>query len=78
MGQPGWLTPWFSFVHAVIAVQPRLWAYGIAVVETGIAAALIVGFARKVTYVGGAVWSLLIWVTAEGFGRSRPGEIATD
>ena len=40
--------------------------------------ALVLGFARKVTYMGGAIWSLLIWATAEGLGRTRPGEIATD
>lgn len=78
MGQPGWLMPWFNFNHAIIAIQPGLWAYGIAIVETAIALALVVGLARKLTYIGGAVWSLLIWATAEGFGRSRPGEIATD
>ena len=77
-GQPRWLTPWFSFNHAVIAAQPHLWAYGIAVVETGLALALIVGIARTVTYVGGALWSLLIWSTAEGFGHTAAGMIATD
>src|SRR5947209_11404935 len=44
VGQPGWLMPWFTFVRAVIATQPAFWAYGIAVVETGIALALILGF----------------------------------
>ncbi|HEX6507841.1 MAG TPA: DoxX family protein [Chloroflexota bacterium] len=75
--QPGWLMPWFNFTHTVIAVQPTLWAYGIAIVETGIALALLLGFARKVTYLGGAIYSLLIWSTAEGFGRMSSG-VATD
>lgn len=78
MGQPSWLMPWFNFSRDVIAVQPTAWAYGIALAETAIAVALIFGVARKLTYVGGAVWSLLIWSTAEGLGRTRPGEIATD
>lgn len=77
MGQPSWLMPWFNLTHTVISVQPTLWAYGIAIVETGIALALLVGFARKVTYVGGAIWSLLIWTTAEGFGHMSSG-VATD
>jgi hypothetical protein len=34
----------------------------------GVAAALIFGFARKSTYIAAAVFSLLIWSTAEGFG----------
>jgi thiosulfate dehydrogenase (quinone) large subunit len=77
MGQPGWLMPWFTLTRAIIAVQPTVWAYGIAIVETGIAVALLVGFARKVTYLGGAIWSLLIWTTVEGFGHMSSG-IATD
>ena len=36
--------------------------------ETLIATALIFGFARKSTYIAAAVFSLLIWSTAEGFG----------
>jgi nitrite reductase (NO-forming) len=77
-GQPGWLMPWFDLIRAIVSVQPTLAAYGAALVETGIGLALVFGFARKVTYLGGAAWSLLIWTTAEGFGRSQPGEMATD
>jgi hypothetical protein len=40
----------------------------VAAVETLIATALIFGFARKSTYIAAAVFSLLIWSTAEGFG----------
>jgi nitrite reductase (NO-forming) len=58
-------------------VQPTLGAYGAAIVESAIAFALLAGFARKTTYIGGAVWSLLIWSTAEGFGR-MPSGVATD
>ena len=36
--------------------------------ETLIAVALIVGFARKTTYVSAIAFSMLIWATAEGFG----------
>jgi nitrite reductase (NO-forming) len=51
-------------------VQPRadFFAYSTAVAETLIALALILGFARKVTYIGAALFSVLIWATAEGFG----------
>jgi nitrite reductase (NO-forming) len=73
VGQPGWLKPWFQVNHAVIASQPTLWAYTSAAVETAIAVALIFGLLRKVTYVGGAAWSLLIWSTAEGFGHLPSG-----
>jgi nitrite reductase (NO-forming) len=45
-----------------------LFVYFVAVIETLIAAALIFGFARKVTYILAAVFALLVWSTAEGFG----------
>lgn len=45
--------------------------------ETVLAIALIFGIARKLTYIGGALWSLAIWSTAEGFGRTPDG-VATD
>jgi nitrite reductase (NO-forming) len=61
-----------------MAVQPALWAYAIALVETGIAIAVLLGLARKATYIGGALWTLMIWATAEGLGRTAPGAIATD
>jgi thiosulfate dehydrogenase (quinone) large subunit len=77
MGQPAWLMPWFNANQTIVATQPTLWAYLTAIVETGIALALLFGAARKLTYVGGAIWSLLIWMTAEGFGRTASG-VATD
>jgi uncharacterized membrane protein YphA (DoxX/SURF4 family) len=67
-GQPPWLHPWFHLVVRLASPRIALFAYGSAVVETLLAFALIAGFARKFTYVGGAVYSLLVWVTADGFG----------
>lgn len=75
-GQPAWLKPWFALVQGVVAVHPTAWAYMIALLESGLALALIVGFARKVTYVGGAMYSFMIWSTAEGFGHTSG--VATD
>jgi nitrite reductase (NO-forming) len=67
-GQPPWLHPWFHFVVRFASPHIAVFAYSTAIVETGLALALIAGFARKVTYVGGAVYSLLVWATADGFG----------
>ena len=67
-GQPGWLKPWFRFWIDLQHPHPAFWAYLVAVVETLIAVALIVGFARKLAYSAAIVFSLLIWSTAEGFG----------
>ncbi len=67
-GQPGWLHPWFHFWYHLQSVHPTGWAYLIAMTETTLAVALIAGFARKLTYLVGAAFSLLIWSVAEGFG----------
>ena len=67
-GQPGWLKGWFTFWINVQHPQAMFFAYLVAVVETLIALALIAGFARKITYISAATFSVLIWATAEGFG----------
>jgi nitrite reductase (NO-forming) len=67
-GQPGWLRPWFDMWTGLPHGMTTAMAYGTALAETGIALALLVGFARKSLYLFGAVYSLLIWATAEGFG----------
>jgi nitrite reductase (NO-forming) len=67
-GQPGWLRPWFDFwIRLQHPAATFFWAL-VATVESLIALALILGFARKLTYLAAIVFSLLIWSTAEGFG----------
>jgi nitrite reductase (NO-forming) len=67
-GQPGWLRPWFDLWTDMPHGMTTAMAYGTAIVETAVAVALLVGFARKSVYLLGAVYSLMIWATAEGFG----------
>jgi len=67
-GQPGWLKPWFNFWINLQHPRVTFFAYLVAVAETLIAVAVIVGFARKLSYMAAIVFSLLIWGTAEGFG----------
>jgi nitrite reductase (NO-forming) len=67
-GQPGWLRPWFDFWIRFQHPDAMFLAYLAAVIETLIAVALIIGFARKLTYISAIAFSLLIWGTAEGFG----------
>jgi nitrite reductase (NO-forming) len=67
-GQPSWLRGWFNFWIDLQRSTPHTWAYLVAIAETLIAIALILGFARKITYIVGALFSFLIWATAEGFG----------
>ena len=67
-GQPGWTRWWFDFwINLQHPAITFFWAL-VATAETLIALALIAGFARKVTYIAAIVFSMLIWMTAEGFG----------
>jgi nitrite reductase (NO-forming) len=67
-GQPGWLRWWFDFwINLQHPAVTFFWAL-VATAETLIALALILGLARKVSYIAAIVFSVLIWSTAEGFG----------
>ena len=52
---------------------PRAFAYFVAVTETLIALSLVIGIARKLTYLNATIFSLMIWSTAEGFGGPYTG-----
>jgi nitrite reductase (NO-forming) len=67
-GQPHWLAWWFDFWVKLQAPRPNLFAYLVAVLETLVALAIILGFARKFTYISSAVLGVVIWSVAEGFG----------
>ena len=67
-GQPGWLHPWFTFWIRIQHPHVNFFVDMVATLETLIALALILGFARKITYLSAALFSLLVWATAEGFG----------
>jgi nitrite reductase (NO-forming) len=76
-GQAGWLHGWFHFWINLQHPNSMFFAYTVAVVETVIALSLIFGFARKSIYIFGALFSLTIWGTAEGFGGPY-GATSTD
>ena len=67
-GQPGWLKWWFDFWVKLQTPRPTFFAYLVAVLETLVALAIIFGFARKLTYISSAVFGVVIWAVAEGFG----------
>jgi nitrite reductase (NO-forming) len=69
-GQPDSLRPWFHFWRHLVLQSPHVFAYATAVVETMIALGLLLGLARRMLYIGGALWSLAIWTIPEGFGGS--------
>ncbi|MEO5829771.1 MAG: multicopper oxidase domain-containing protein [Rhodanobacter sp.] len=67
-GQPAWLAGWFAMWIGVATPHAMLFTWLTRIIETTIALALLTGFARKTLYVVGALFSLLVWSTAEGFG----------
>lgn len=67
-GQPAWLVPWFSFWAGIVSQSPYFWAYLIGGGELLLGIGLILGGMRKITYIAGALFSLLIWAVPEGFG----------
>jgi nitrite reductase (NO-forming) len=67
-GQPGWSAWWFDFWIGLVTPHATLFIWLTRIIETLLALALLLGFARKTTYAAGALFSLLIWSTAEGFG----------
>lgn len=75
--EPSWLKWWFDFVLALERAAAALFVYVGATVETALAITLILGVGRRVVFAGGALYSLMIWCTAEGFGAPY-GPGATD
>jgi nitrite reductase (NO-forming) len=77
--QPAFLKPWFGLVTSIASDgRGTFLALGSAALETYLAVALLAGFARKVTYSIGAIYTALIWATAEGFGGPYVPGVSTD
>lgn len=73
VGRPHWMQPWFRFWHQLQSPAPRMAAYFVAITETLIALALVLGLARKLTFVAATAFSLMIWSIPEGFGGPYTG-----
>ncbi len=67
-GQAAWSAWWFDMWIAIVTPHAMLFVWLTRLAETTLAIALLFGVARKTTYVLGALFSLLVWSTAEGFG----------
>ncbi len=73
-GQPAAVQAWINFWINIVQVNPRVFAYIVALGETAVAVGLILGVLSNLTNLGGALLSLVIWSTAEGFGGPyQPG-----
>lgn len=68
-GQPAWLAPWFHLWISVTSHDPYVFALAVAIFETLIAVALLLGFARKITYYIGIIFSILLWSIPDAFGQ---------
>lgn len=68
-GHPAWLHPWFNFWYNLTLIDPAPFVYSIGLLELALAFALLLGFMRKTAYIGGLVFSMLIWSVPEGFGE---------
>ena len=66
--QPAWVQSWIGLWVNVVNVDPVGFARLVALAETTIAIALILGLFTNLTSLGGAGLALMIWSTAEGFG----------
>ncbi|MCU1413334.1 MAG: hypothetical protein JWN80_674 [Microbacteriaceae bacterium] len=79
-GASGVSTPivhqWLQFWNTVGLTNPSLFAHVIAVIETLVAIALILGVLSNVAFVGSALLSIGIWTGAEGLHLPwfRPGQ----
>ena len=67
-GQPAWIGWLYTTAEHVVAVDPKGFAILTAVVESATALGLILGFARRIGYLVGLGFSLMVWVLGEGFG----------
>ncbi len=67
-GQPAWSAWWFSMWIALVTPHVGVFVWATRIAEALLALALLLGIARKSTYIIGILFSLLIWSTAEGFG----------
>jgi thiosulfate dehydrogenase [quinone] large subunit len=67
-GQPVWLLPLFRGAETVIRLDPYAFALATAIIESLTALGLILGLARRLGYLVGAGFGVLVWIFAEGFG----------
>jgi nitrite reductase (NO-forming) len=64
---PGWLLPWFGTWVSLITPYPELFVGLARFFTTLIAIFLLIGFARKTTYIFGILFTLPLWTLMEGY-----------
>lgn len=67
-GQSAPVKSWIRFWIDIVQVDPHRFAQVVALGETALAVALILGLLSNLADLGGMLLTLVIWSTAEGFG----------
>jgi uncharacterized membrane protein YphA (DoxX/SURF4 family) len=67
-GQPPLVKAWIQFWVDIINVNPHVFGIIVALSESALAVALILGLFSNLATLGGVMLTLVIWSTAEGFG----------
>lgn len=67
-GQPAAVQVWIRFWVDIVNINPTFFAIFVALAETALAFALILGLFTNLAYLGGSLLAFVIWSTAEGFG----------
>ncbi len=67
-GQPALVKQWIGLWINVVNIDPTVFAHVVAVCETLLAIALILGLFSNLAYLGGILLCFVIWSTAEGLG----------
>lgn len=70
---PSWSQPWYHLWIGLAVAHPAACVYTIIILEFALGFALILGFMRKIAYLGGVVYSMFLWTVPEGFGFSYLG-----
>ncbi len=65
--QPGLLMPWFGIWAGILSIAPDLFVNITRFFVTLIAIFLLIGFARKITYIVGIIFCIPLWALMEGF-----------
>lgn len=67
-GQPGWNSWWFAMWIALVTPHAAVFTWLTRLAVSAIAISLLIGFGGRTLFAIGALFSLLVWSTAEGFG----------
>ncbi len=67
-GQPAFIQAWISLWARLVSINPHMFAYGAALVETSLAICFLLGIFTNTASVVGILWAFIVWSVPEGFG----------